>query len=347
MKVARRVSAATLACLCLVAGAAVTGGTAQAVPPVGLLGAATVPVLSSNVVLRGEHSASVDVMAASAFTISPASFDPPSSVFYASRRGSGFALVALGGGKYPAGLIGVMAPEGRRSRALFFPFGDDGRGNDVLVSLQFPAGRYRLTLFTDGPTTVSFALGTQRAGTLNVQPRRQERVVVQNLTAPGTTVLGSVLGAAAPTGLAANNLLIQTVAGRLDVSAAGYESYWCAYAGTPPLGYLPRCIGGEGVGVARVGPLVGFDYSGINVFVGVPGPSSGAFSRSLSGVGQIVDQSSEFVWLPLPTSPEDRAAPPALGYAADNIVGRSRCCRLSPYPPSFEPVPARLGCRSC
>ena len=280
------------------------GGVAFAAPP-----QSGKPVLSSRITLTGSTSASTDVVVPVPFVLEPQLFDVSRDAFHTSRIGSGFVLMGLTGSDYPPTLIGMAAPEGSRSRSMLFPFGEDGAGRDSFDTYRFPAGRYRLTLFTDGPVTMSVRLPLPRRSPLSLRPTDRAGARLQRANAPQETQTGSVLGVSSPGPAAERWLAVQTVAGRLAPSVSGYASHWCVYEDGPPAtGYLPSCLGGAGFGVQQIGPLVDYDYAGFSAFVGIPGSSPVAVSRSLQGAGRIQDQSSLFLWLPLPPVQAKRAA---------------------------------------
>ena len=296
----RRLSAmvAGLACLLSTAGASAAPAPQQVSLP-------------STVVLRGTQSASVDVRLSRPVTLDPAHlFDPPRTVFDADRVGAGYALVSMEHAYYPPTLVGVLAPQASRSRRIQLAFGDDRAGNDVLETLRLPAGRYRLYLFTPGGmTTVRMRLPGLAAGTRTVTPARRESIGLRRADAAPTTVTGSVLADARST-TASQTLAVTTVAARIT-APRGYDSYWCAYDGAdPPAGqYLPRCLGAdEGTGVGNALPAVDFDYSGLSAFVGLP-RGRWAASRSVEAVGRVEEQTSYFVWIPMPlAAPRGSAA---------------------------------------
>jgi hypothetical protein len=279
------------------------GGTAVAKP-----GASRGVVLGASNTITASRSASMDVVVPKSFVLDPWLFDVPAAKFSTTRVGSGFALIGLTGSATPPTLVGMTTPEGRVSHALLFPFGDDGRGGNAFDTLRFPAGRYRLTVFTAGPVTVRFALKLP-GGPVSLRPTRPEPVALHRHDAPSQTLTGSVLGETAPVSESAPWLALATVAGHLTPSLTGYESYWCLYDGGPPAtGYQPRCLGGHGLGVAWLGPLLDFHYSGYSAFIGIPPGTKLAVSRSLQGAGVIQDQSSMFIWVPMPPITEHVAA---------------------------------------
>jgi hypothetical protein len=295
----RRASALAVALGVVVA----TAGTAAARP-----GATGGAVLGATNTITASRSAAMDVVVPRAFTLDPALFDVPASNFTTSRVGSGFSLIGLTGSAYPPTLVGMSTPEGSSAHVLLFPFGEDGKGGDAFESRRFPAGRYRLTVFTSGPVTMRFALHLPGRPTV-LRPDQAAPVVVHRQDAPAQTLTGSVLGDTAPVSESASWLAVTTVAGHLAPSLTGYESYWCRYDdGPPPAGYQPKCLGGHGIGVAWVGPLVDFHYSGFSAFVGLPPKSKLAVSRSLQGAGVIEDQSSLFIWVPMPAITRPAAA---------------------------------------
>ncbi|HEV2889031.1 MAG TPA: hypothetical protein VGX28_01510 [Frankiaceae bacterium] len=258
--------------------------------------------LASTVLLRGTSSASVDVSLDRPVTLSGADlFDPASSVFDADRVGAGYALVSLRYAYNPPTLVGVVTPQAGRGRRIQLAFGDDRSGRGVLESLRLPAGPYRLYLFTPGgATTVRFRLPGLAGGTRTVTPVRREAIRLHRADAPPLTLSGSVLADARDLE-ASQTLAIATVAARIT-APRGYESYWCADdGGDPPAGrYLPHCIGAEaGAGVGNALPAVNFEYSGLSAFIGLPRGRWGV-SRSVEAVGQIADQTSYFVWIPMP-----------------------------------------------
>ena len=279
-----------------IALALLAGGTAQAVPP-----ATGSPILGADTVVYSDRSASMTVQVPQAFQLNPWLFDVPAGLFSATREGSGFALVGLTGSDYPPTLVGVAAPEANRSRMMLFPFGDDGAGGDAFNTTRFPAGRYRLTIFTSGPTRISFHLSLPPRSPAVLRPRSAEQVPVQRLIGATPSSTGSVLGAQAPPLSSGTWAVVQTMTGRLDPSASGYESDWCVYSGgPPPLGYQPRCLGGSGLGTAQLGPLVNYDYCGFSAFLGIPPTQPLAVSRSLQGTGLVYDETAMFIWLRLP-----------------------------------------------
>lgn len=262
------------------------------------------PELSTNTTVVASAAASLNVVAPRAFKSPSALFDPSTVDFDATRPGAGFALIYQDkADEVPPVLVGVATPFKGGQRRLLFPFGEDAAGNNSFDNYAFPAGRYKLIVFTDGPVTIRFRLiGLPTNRTADVlRPVQRVNIPMQRLVAPPSTTTGSVLGAQAPVGLAARNVLIQTVATRFAPSATGYNSFWCQYAAPPADGrYLPRCLNGSGTGVERIGPLVDYEYVGFNSFAVIRRDTKQAFSRSISASGVVEAQESLFIWLPLP-----------------------------------------------
>lgn len=282
--------------------------------------------LNSSVVLSGNRSASVDVVLTRPVSLPPTYlFDPPANVFDANRVGAGFALISLEYAVYPPSLVGMVAPQGSRVRRLQFPFGDDRAGHEILETLRLPAGRYRLYLYTPGgATTVRFRLPGLPSGTSTVVPTRPEAVVLQRRNAEPVTVTGSILGDTRTT-TASQTLVVKTAAALLEVAPRGYESWWCLYRnGPPPTGYLPRCLTADiGFGTGNGLPAIGYDLAGYSAFVGVP-PGRWAVSRSVDAVGKVVDQTSYFIWIPMPL-----AAPASAGTSGPRVAAADVTWRRS------------------
>lgn len=258
--------------------------------------------LTSAVELRGSRSASVDVRVTRDVRIDEV-WDARPATFDSTAVGSGFALVSLDYAYDPPTVIGLMTPGGARARRLVVAFGDDRRGNQILVTQVLPRGRYRLYLITSGPATVRFGLKGLRGGTTALKPARPERVGLRRVDSPvKTSYTGEVLAHAYEL-IAEQNIAFVTVSTIIRNAPHGYDSFSCMYRGGPPPGgvYLPRCLNASfGLGTANNLPIIGeFDYLGFGAFSNLPG-GKWAMSRSINAPGEVIDQTSYFVWLPMP-----------------------------------------------
>jgi hypothetical protein len=206
--------------------------------------------LSAENTVVASVSTRITVVAPRAFKSPTALFNPTTVDFDSTRANAGFALVYQGkAGEVPPVLVGVATPFTGGQRRLLFPFGEDATGSNSFDNYTFPAGTYELMVFTDKLVTIHFRLlGLPRERSPHVlRPTRRVTIPMQHLAAARSTNTGSVLGSQAPVGLAARNVLIQTVVTRFAPSATGYNSFWCQYSAPPADGrYLPRCLNGSG-----------------------------------------------------------------------------------------------------
>jgi hypothetical protein len=278
-----------------------------------------IPTLGGVTTIVASGSRTLDVVLPRDVVLDPNLFTPGPDLIRSSRAGSAFALVGLGAGPFPPTMVGLASPTGDGGiKHMIFPFGQGRNDDRVFDSRRLPAGRCRLHIVTNGPTTFRFSLPLPGA-TKTLRPVKRDPSSLQVLRADDSAT-GTILATQAATP-GARNILVQTMVATLEAAPAGYESFWCLYRdGAPPLGYQRRCLGGSGVGVGNQTPAIDRSIDGFSAFTGPARDEAGRLtvSRSVETVGSVRDQISMFLSLPL-----DAPAPPSAA-AQIRLVGADR-----------------------